>query len=113
MTTETIRATAETIADAVTTVDYRLAPSAIGHLDAHGLCPSCVEPDEDDRAELLAGSPEPDRAELLAGSPEPDRADHEGPRPVVFDCATGLDRDAWIAATLEEQGAELVAEVSL
>ena len=27
--------------------------------------------------------------------------------------ATGLDRDAWIAATLEEQGAELVAEVSL
>ena len=44
-------------------------------LDAHGLCPSCVEPDEDDRAELLAGSP------------EPDRADHEGPRPVVFDVA--------------------------
>ena len=42
-------------------------------LDAHGLCPSCVEPDEDDRAELLAGSPEPDRAELLAGSPEADR----------------------------------------
>jgi len=59
-------------------------------LDAHGLCPSCVEPDEDDRAELLAWSPEPDRAELLAGSPEPDRADHEGPRPVVFDCAAAL-----------------------
>ena len=35
-------------------------------LDAHGLCPSCVEPDE------------------------PDRADHEGPRPVVFDCAAAL-----------------------
>ena len=47
-------------------------------LDAHGLCPSCVEPDEDDRAELLAGSP------------EADRADHEGPRPVVFDCAAAL-----------------------
>ena len=59
-------------------------------LDAHGLCPSCVEPDEDDRAELLAGSPEPDRAELLAGSPEPDRADHEGPRPMVFDVAAAL-----------------------
>ena len=47
-------------------------------LDAHGLCPSCVEPDEDDRAELLAGSP------------EPDRADHEGPRPMVFDVAAAL-----------------------
>ena len=35
-------------------------------------------------------------------------------RPIDAHCdATGLDRDAWIAATLEEQGAELVAEVSL
>ena len=35
-------------------------------LDAHGLCPSCVEPDEDDRAELLAGSPEADRDAVIA-----------------------------------------------
>ena len=84
-------------------------------LDAHGLCPSCVEPDEDDLAELLAGSPEADRDAAIAGTLCEEcgrhmadaraeicsccaaswwtpgvtvpRADHEGPRPVVFDVA--------------------------
>lgn len=87
-------------------------------LDAHGLCPSCVEPDEDDLAELLAGSPEPDRDAAIAGTLCEEcgrhmadaraeicsccaaswwtpgvtvpRADHEGPRPVVFDVAAAL-----------------------
>jgi len=35
-------------------------------LDAAGLCPACVGSDEDDLAELLAGSPEADRDAVIA-----------------------------------------------
>lgn len=51
--------------------DELCAPcAACGHestaLDAAGLCPACVGSDEDDLAELLAGSPEADRDAVIA-----------------------------------------------
>ena len=51
--------------------DEPCAPcAACGHestaLDAAGLCPACVGSDEDDLAELLAGSPEADRDAVIA-----------------------------------------------